>query len=70
MTLIFVDTADDVGRITVDFSVRYDGPEEVEAYVNEAVDNAPSDEQAIQDILIGMPLDLNVKGVGRAQSST
>lgn len=70
MALIFVDTAANVGRITDDFSVKYDGPEDVEAYVNEAVDNAPSDEQAIQEILIGMPLDLDVKGVGRYQSST
>lgn len=70
MTLIFVDTADNVGRITDDFSVKYDGSEKVEPYVNEAVDDAPSDEQAVQDILIGMPFDLNIKGVGRAQSST
>lgn len=63
MSLQFTDAHDNKGVITDDFSVEYDGPEDVETYVNDIVNTASTEEQAVQDIIIDLPVDLNIKGV-------
>lgn len=65
MALLFIDEAGHEGRILDDLSVEYDGSEPVEEYVERIEEEAASNEQAVEDIIIDMIGDLNVKEVRR-----
>lgn len=65
MTLAFVDADDNEGRIHDDFDVEYDGPETVGSYVDEVIESVPTEEQAVEHILLDIVHDLNVEEVRR-----
>lgn len=69
MPIAFVDVDENRGRIHDDFAVEYDGPEQVDAYVNEVTRSVASHEQAVESILFDIVHDLDIKEVRREPSA-
>lgn len=63
MPVIFKDAFQNEGLIDEDFSVKYSGPEEVDSYIEEIVAVAPTDEQAIEDLIATLPDEFNITEV-------
>lgn len=61
MALYFVDNTKTEGRIDDDFTIEYDGPVDVEEYVEDLQTEATSRDKVMEDII----LDLRIQEVRR-----
>lgn len=60
MAIHFIDEADNHGWISSDLDVEYDGPVDVNEYLNELFEEEMSFEEIADEIVIDMPLDLPI----------
>lgn len=69
VSLFITDANGHRGRITDEFSVEYDGPLAIDAYVERIVTETNSAEVAVEELIIGLVQDLGVTEVRRAEPS-
>lgn len=67
MELKFFDIHGNQGTIDEDFSVEYDGAEPVEEYVQEVLNQASTDREAMQNLIIDMNDDLGIREVRKVE---